>query len=86
MSSTEVPAVQMPKPPAASASWWDISAFVRRFLCTLIVDIAVEFYARTKSDPEFQKRLGTAFGKLDASTSQTENDAAILELQDLISN
>lgn len=66
-------------------SWLSVGDFVRRFLAKLIVDVLVEFYSRYKADPEFQKKLNGAFGKLDSATTQEDDDKAIFDLQDLVS-
>lgn len=66
-------------------SWLSISDFVRRFLAKLIVDIYVEYRKRCQADPEFQKKLSSAFTKLDSATTDAEDDKAISDLQDLVS-
>lgn len=63
-------------------SW--LSSLLRGFLARLIVDVLVEFYARTKVDPAFQKRIADAFARLDAAQTPEENDAAALAIQSAI--
>lgn len=72
-----------PDPEEVQARSW-LSQLLRGFVTRLIVDIMVEFYSRSKADPEFQKRLAGAFTALDGATTQEQNDAAALAIQQAI--